>query len=295
MSKFERMLNKLSEQFLNEDTWFNFGEGLLKIILIVAISGFVIKIGKKIIKKFFALREKSPLRVSERREATILRLSQNVLTYVIYFISFIMILEIMGIEVKALLAGAGIVGLAVGFGAQSLVKDVITGFFIILEDQFAVGDYIRINQFEGEVLEIGLRTTKIKSPTGELHVLPNGSIMEVTNYSVLNSVAVVDVSIPYDSDVELAERVISELLKGMPERYEDLVKTPELLGIQTLSPTEIVLRVLAETQPTRHWYIGRILRKEIRAILDENGIESPVPQMVMYDKGSKTQKQKQAE
>ncbi|RFU66970.1 mechanosensitive ion channel family protein [Bacillus sp. V59.32b] len=289
------MLNKLSEQFLNEDTWFNFGEGLLKIILIVAISGFVIKIGKKIIKKFFALREKSPLRVSERREATILRLSQNVLTYVIYFISFIMILEIMGIEVKALLAGAGIVGLAVGFGAQSLVKDVITGFFIILEDQFAVGDYIRINQFEGEVLEIGLRTTKIKSPTGELHVLPNGSIMEVTNYSVLNSVAVVDVSIPYDSDVELAERVISELLKGMPERYEDLVKTPELLGIQTLSPTEIVLRVLAETQPTRHWYIGRILRKEIRAILDENGIESPVPQMVMYDKGSKTQKQKQAE
>ncbi|CAH0344899.1 mechanosensitive ion channel family protein [Bacillus sp. CECT 9360] len=295
MSSYEKIRNELSKQFLNEETWLNLGEGLLKIILIVAISGFVIKIGKKLIKKFFVLRERSPLRVSERREATILRLAENVLTYVIYFITFIMILEILRFDVKGLLAGAGIVGLAVGFGAQSLVKDIITGFFIILEDQFSVGDYIRINEFEGEVLEIGLRTTKIKSATGELHVLPNGSIMEVTNFSILNSVAVVDVSIPYDSDVELAERVISELLEEMPERYEDLVKIPELLGIQTLSPTEIVLRVLAETQPTRHWYIGRILRKEIRAVLDENGIESPIPQMVMYDKGSKTQKQKQAE
>lgn len=298
MNYYEKLRDGLSDQFLNEDTWVHIGQGLIKIVLIFVIASFIVRIGKKIIKKFFEVRERSPLRISERREATILKLLENILTYVVYFITFIMILEILGIEVGALLAGAGIVGLAVGFGAQSLVKDIITGFFIILEDQFSVGDYVRIGQFEGEVLQIGLRTTKIKSATGELHVLPNGSIIEVTNFSILNSVAVVDISIPYDSDVELAEKVISELLKGMPGRYEDMVKPPELLGIQTLNPTEIVLRVLAEVQPTRHWYIGRVLRKEIRAVLEEHGIESPVPRMVMYnrdDRGGKGQMQKQPE
>lgn len=298
MNYYEKMRDRFSREFLNEDTWVNIGQGIIKILLIIVIASFVIRIGKTLIKKVFEVRERSPLRVSERREATILKLLENILTYVVYFITFIMILEIMGIKVGALLAGAGIVGLAVGFGAQSLVKDIITGFFIILEDQFSVGDYVRIGQFEGEVLEIGLRTTKIKSATGELHVLPNGSIIEVTNFSILNSVAVVDISIPYDSDVELAESVISELLKGMPERYEDMVKPPELLGIHSLTPTEIVLRVLAEVQPMRHWYIGRVLRKEIRAILDEHGIESPVPRMVMYnrdEKSGKGQIQKQPE
>ena len=107
-----------------------------------------------------------------------------------------MILEYCGIPIKGLLAGAGILGLAVGFGAQSLVKDIISGFFIIFEDQFSVGDYIKINPFEGEVLEIGLRTTKLKSKIGELHVIPNGSIIQVTNFSILNSVSIVDVTIP---------------------------------------------------------------------------------------------------
>ncbi|RFU62499.1 mechanosensitive ion channel family protein [Peribacillus glennii] len=295
MKYYETIRDRFSEHFFNEDTWVIIGQGMVKILLIIVIAGFVIKIGKTIIRKFFEMRERSPLRVSERREATILRLLQNILTYAVYFITFIMVLEIMGIKVGALLAGAGIVGLAVGFGAQSLVKDIITGFFIILEDQFSVGDYVRVGQFEGEVLEIGLRTTKIKSATGELHVLPNGSIIEVTNFSILNSVAVVDVSIPHDSDLELAENVIKELLQGMPERYEDMVNPPELLGIQTITATEIVLRVLSEVHPMRHWYIGRVLRKEILAVLAENGIEIPVPRMVMSslnDRGNKGQAQK---
>ncbi|PLT33236.1 mechanosensitive ion channel family protein [Bacillus sp. V5-8f] len=290
MNYYEKMRDSFSEQFFNEDIWVNIGQGMIKILLIIVIAGFVIKLGKTIIKKFFEMRERSPLRVSERREATILRLLQNILTYVVYFITFIMILEIMGIKVGALLAGAGIVGLAVGFGAQSLVKDIITGFFIVLEDQFSVGDYVRVGQFEGEVLEIGLRTTKIRSATGELNVLPNGSIIEVTNFSILNSVAVVDISIPHDSDVELAEKVIKELLQGMPERYEDMVKPPELLGIQSITPTEIVLRVLSEVRPTRHWYIGRVLRKEIRAVLDEHGIEIPVPRMLMSNRNDRENK-----
>ena len=141
------------------------------------------------------------------------KLLENVTSYVIYFISAMMILEYCGIPIKGLLAGAGILGLAVGFGAQSLVKDIISGFFIIFEDQFSVGDYIKINTFEGEVLEIGLRTTKLKSKMGELHVIPNGSIIQVTNYSILNSMSVVDITVPNNDQVELARKADSTTIK----------------------------------------------------------------------------------
>nr|WP_233523087.1 mechanosensitive ion channel family protein [Peribacillus saganii] len=275
----------------NEETWLTFGEAVFKIIIILILSGIVIRLGKSAIRKFFLVRSRSPLRISERREATLSKLLQNVLTYVVFFISLMMILQAMTIDVKALLAGAGIVGLAVGFGAQSLVKDVITGFFIILEDQFSVGDYIRIGQFEGDVMEIGLRTTKIKSFTGELHVIPNGNIMEVTNFSIHNSVAVVDISIAYDGNIELAETVIRDLLQKLPADYEDLVKPPELLGVQNIGPAEVVMRVVAETKPMRHFFIGRVLRREIKECLDEHGIEIPVPRMVMYNRSEANGKQ----
>jgi moderate conductance mechanosensitive channel len=284
MSYTDKIFNRYVEKLSNEDLWINLGEMLIKILLIIFIAGIAIRIGKSIIRKFFIVRSKSPLRITERREATILKLLENVLSYVIFFIAFMMILEALTIDVKALLAGAGIVGLAVGFGAQSLVKDVITGFFIILEDQFSVGDYVRIGQFEGTVEEIGLRTSKVKSFTGEVNIIPNGNILEVTNFSIHNSVAVVDISIAYEGDMELAERVIKDLLSKMKDRYEDLVKDPELLGVQTLGPSEVVYRVTAETAPMKHFFISRVLRKEIKQCLDEHGIEIPFPRMVMYNR-----------
>lgn len=282
-----RVLIQMKDSFLNEDLWVSIGEGLLKIILIILVAAMIIKIGKNLIQNFVKLREKGPIRISERRENTLLKLLQNVLTYVVYFVAFIMILEIVHIDVRALLAGAGIVGLAVGFGAQNLVRDIITGFFIIFEDQFSVGDYIRTGTFEGYVEEIGLRTTKIKSWTGELHILPNGSIVELTNFSIHNSVAVVDVSIAYEGKIEEAERVIQELLAEMPARYVEMTEPPELLGIQTLGNSEVVLRITCETVPMKHWYIGRSIRKEVKNRLDEAGIEIPFPRLVLYNREPK--------
>jgi small conductance mechanosensitive channel len=194
------------------------------------------------------------------------------------------ILAALTIDVKAMIAGAGIVGLAVGFGAQSLVKDIITGFFIIFEDQFSVGDYVRIGQFEGTVEEIGLRTTKIKSFTGEIHILPNGSIVEVTNFSLYNSVAVLDIGIAYEGDIEYAEKVLQEYLETTTEKYPEMVTTPELLGVQQFGASEVILRIVAEVLPMKHWYIGRQLRKDIKLLLDQHGIEIPFPRMVMYSR-----------
>lgn len=282
MSPIETMINGMIDKISNEKTWIAIGEGIFKVIAILIVTSILIRIGKLAIRNIFKVRTPSRLRISERREATLLKSLENMLTYVVFFVAAIMILSVLTIDVKALLAGAGIVGLAVGFGAQSLVKDIITGFFIIFEDQFSVGDYIRIDQFEGTVEEIGLRTTKIKNWTGEVHILPNGSIMQVTNFSLNNSVAFVDVKISYEGDIVKAEKVLQELFEKLPEKYEDMVKTPEILGVQNLAASEVVLRVVSETLPMRHFYIARQARKEIKLCLDEHGIEIPFPRLVMY-------------
>ncbi|WP_066259535.1 mechanosensitive ion channel family protein [Neobacillus drentensis] len=282
MSLTQKGMQKLLAKFQDEDTWLNLGENLLKIIAILVITNILIRIGKLMIHNIFKIRNLSPLNTSDRREETLSKLLDSVLTYVVYFIAFMMILSVLGIDVKALIAGAGVVGLAVGFGAQSLVKDVISGFFIIFEDQFSVGDHVRIGQYEGNVETIGLRTTKIKSWTGELHILPNGSIIEVTNFSINNSIAVVDIAIAYGEDIARAETVIEETIKFMPAQYEELVKAPELLGIQTMGSTEVVLRVVAETQPMKQAAVSRNIRRDIKLQLDENGIKAPNPRVVMY-------------
>ncbi|PEA56561.1 mechanosensitive ion channel protein MscS [Bacillus pseudomycoides] len=269
---------------LNAGLWENIGLGLVKIILILFISSVVIRIGRVIIRNAFKMKAKSPIQISERRTMTVAKLLENILTYVIFFIVIIAILGVFGIDTKGLLAGAGVVGLAVGFGAQNLVKDVITGFFILLEDQFSVGDYVRLGQFEGVIEEIGLRTTKMKKWTGEIHIIPNGSIKEVTNFSVSNSVAFVDVSISYESDIEHAEQVLEKLLDELPTRYEQMIGRPQLLGVQSLAASEVVLRVTAEVEPMQHFAVARALRKEIKNRLDLHGIEIPYPRMVLYNR-----------
>ncbi|WP_026695828.1 mechanosensitive ion channel family protein [Peribacillus kribbensis] len=283
MKHTENIYNHMIKLLTKEEMWIALGIGALKILGILLVSALIIRFGKTTLQKFFFGRAHGPLRISERREATLLKLLDNIIRYVVFFIAAMAILQVFSIDVKALLAGAGIIGLAVGFGAQSLVKDVITGFFIILEDQFSVGDYVRIGQFEGTVEEIGLRTSKIKNFTGELLIVPNGNISEVTNFSIHNSVAVVDIGISYDEDIDEAEKHIEELLEEMPEKYEELVEKPQLLGIQNVKQNEIILRVVGETLPMKHWYIARALRKEIKLVLDEHGIKIPYPRMVMYN------------
>ena len=283
-AKVDDTIDKATEKLIDNEMWMALGTGAVKIIAIMVITYLALRVGRSAIRNVFKVRSRSPLKFTERREATLSKLLENVLTYVIYFISLMTILSTLEIDVKGLIAGAGIVGLAVGFGAQNLVRDIITGFFIIFEDQFSVGDYVRIGSAEGTVEEIGLRTTKIKSWTGELHIFPNGNVTEVTNYSIHNSIAVVDVSIAYEENIEEAEKVMQELLLALPQKYEDLVNPPELLGVQTLGASDVVIRIVAETVPMRHWYMARMIRKEVKLCLDAHGIEIPFPRMVMYSR-----------
>jgi len=285
----ETMYNKLINYLNNEELWTDIGVATMKIIAIWLLSMVVVRVAKMAIKKFFHIRMTGPIALqpaSERRHLTILRLLQSVISYTVYFSAIIAILSVMHIYITGLLAGAGILGLAVGFGAQSLVKDVITGFFIIFEDQFGVGDYIKITATEGTVLEIGLRTTKIKGASGEINIIPNGLITEVVNYSINNSIAVIDVSVAYNSDIAKAEKLIEQYLETLPVNHEEVVTKPTLLGVQNVVGAEVTLRISVETLPMQHFAVSRMIRRDIKDIFDHNGIEIPYPKMMVYERNN---------
>ncbi|WP_234028472.1 mechanosensitive ion channel family protein [Lentibacillus sp. Marseille-P4043] len=278
-------VNKLWEYLTGPKLWLTIAEGFIKIVLIIVLAMLVVRVGKNVIERLFKNKQRGPFRITERRETTLKKLVQNTLTYTVYFAALIMLLDnVFGFKVGALLAGAGVAGLAIGFGAQNLVRDIISGFFIIFEDQFSVGDYINTSNVEGTVEEIGIRTTKIMSWTGEQHVIPNGNVTQVTNYSVHNGLAVVDINVPYESDITAAEKIIEEMAMELPDKYEEIVGTPEIIGVQTLELSHFVIRVIAETLPVYQWAGARIIRKEVKERLYKEGIEIPSPRLVMYSR-----------
>lgn len=280
----ETLTQKFSEMFLDEAMWIGIGIVLLKVIFIMVAASIVVTVAKMIVRKTFSVRIRGPLKYNERRQQTLSKLLENMVAYVVYFIAIIAVLSAFTIDITGLIAGAGVVGLAIGFGAQNLVRDVITGFFIIFEDQFSVGDYVRIGQAEGTVDEIGLRTTKVKAWTGELYIFPNGNVTDVVNFSIHNSIAVVDVNISYESDIARVESLILEFVGSLQDRYEQIISPAELLGVQNLTTTEVVMRITAETLPMHHFGVARNMRRDLKEFLDQRGVEIPYPRMVMMQR-----------
>ena len=271
---------KLWDYVTSSEFWDKIFLGSVKILGILLISYLVVFIGKRIISRVFMIR----VRNNERRQITIVKLLQSVLSYLVYFSAIMGILSAVNIQVAGLLAGAGIASVAIAFGAQNLVKDVITGFFIILEDQFSVGDYVKINASEGTVMEIGLRTTKIKGNTGEQFILPNGSITEVINYSINNSKASIDMQVALDADIEKVQKIIQDYLDTLPTHYQELVNPPLFLGVTNTTSTEATIRITVETLPLQQHAISRIIRKDVIDILTSNGIPLAVPKMMFYER-----------
>jgi small-conductance mechanosensitive channel len=258
-----------------------FGNGI-KIIIIYIAARLIIRITDKMIEHMLAAKYRGPIKFDPRRANTIGRLVHNLISYTVNFISVLLILGELGVNLGPLLAGAGVLGLAIGFGAQSLVKDVITGFFIIFEDQFGVGDVIQIDQFKGTVEEIGIRVTRVKSWTGEVHIIPNGNIKQVTNFSVYNSLAVLDISIAYEADVDKAMELLKETVAQIHADSVLIVKAPEVLGIQMIGNSEIKLRIIAECKPNMQGDVARVMNAEIKKRFDAQGIEIPYPKTVTY-------------
>ena len=284
MSDTNEQIETIINYFINSELWLNIGKTIIEVIAVIIIGFIAIRVGKRLITRIFTSRKHVTIRMSERREQTLRKLTESALIYTVYIIVFMTILQSFGVKIGALLAGAGVAGLAIGFGAQSLVKDVISGFFIIFEDQFAVGDYVNVSDAEGTVEEIGLRTTKIKSWTGERHVIPNGNISQVINYSIHDGVAVVDINIPYESNSLDVEKKVESIIQKLPSTYDFFKSVPVVYGVQTLDLSHYVIRVTAETLPVFQWKGARVIRKEVKEQLYNEGIEIPAPRLVMYSR-----------
>lgn len=284
-------LHSLYVYLTGADLWVSASKTSLRIVMIIALA-FIFKIiGNKVINTVFRDRKISPIRLTtNRREQTLKNLLNNVLSYVIVFIVIMMILDTFHVPIRTMLAGAGVVGLAIGFGAQNLVKDIIAGFFIVFEDQFSVGDYIETGDIEGDVEVIGLRTTKLRSYYGQLYVIPNGSIEIVTNYSLTNGFAMVEINLPYETDIVKVEKLVKGILPTIPDKYDMFVGTPEINGVQALELSNYVLRLRAETTPVMQWAGARAIRKEVKEGLFEAGIDIPSPRMVIYSKEEEERK-----
>ncbi len=220
------------------------------------------------------------------RVNTITAVLRSVATAVIFTIAFITVLDELGIAIGPLVAGAGIAGVALGFGAQSLVKDFLSGLFMVLEDQYGVGDVIDVGDIggapvSGVVEGVSLRSTRLRGVDGTVWHVPNGEVRRVGNKSQQWSRALLDILIAYGSEVERAVEIIqrtADAVAAEPEWVQRVLETPEVWGVENVGPDGIQVRLVVKTTPGDQWELMRQLRVHIKRALDEAGIEAPVPQ-----------------
>jgi moderate conductance mechanosensitive channel len=235
-----------------------------KIALVVVIFFIVRALGRKLIARAF--NRPQTIRASQARLNTLKSLTQNVFSYVLLFIVAMTVLEILGFNLGPILAGAGVVGLAVAFGAQGLVSDVVTGFFLLLERQLEVGDYVSAGGVEGIVEELGFRTTLIRGFDGTLHYVPNRNIANVDNHSRGNMRALVDISIPAGQKIDESLAMVKEALEGFS--HPAIVSGPEVLGVESDDLATTTIRVIAKTENMEQWAVEREIRQAIRQRYD---------------------------
>jgi moderate conductance mechanosensitive channel len=225
-------------------------------------------------------------RSTQRVEAlsTVLR---SVVTFVIWTMAVFLVLDQVGINLGPLLAGAGIIGVAIGFGSQSLVKDFLAGIFILVEDQFGVGDTVDLGEAVGVVEVVSLRTTRLRSVDGTVWHVPNGEIGRVGNKSQHWSRALLDIQVAYTTDIDEASSVIKQVADGVwQEQPETILEEPELWGVENLGAHGVDIRLVVKTQPSKQWEVSRLIRERIKSAFDERGIEIPFPQQTVWVAGS---------
>ena len=224
---------------------------------------------------------------SEQRIDALTTVLRSLVTFVIYTVATFMILGEIGINLGPLIAGAGIIGVALGFGSQSLVKDFLSGVFILVEDQFGVGDIVDLdNQTSGVVDAVSLRTTRLRSVDGTLWHVPNGEIRRVGNKSQHWSRALIDIEVAYDTDLDHAEAVIARVADEIAQGDADVIEQPEVWGVEQLGANGIVIRLVVKTRPSEQFRVSRELRRKIKAAFDAEGIEIPFPQQTVWHRGT---------
>lgn len=267
------------------------GSGM-RIVVVAGAAFLVIRILNMLISRLPGIlliraRIASPLQYREQSQRldTVTRLMQSLATAIVVGLAVLIMLREVGLDITPILAGLGIGGLALGFGAQNLVRDVISGFFIILENQIAVGDVAKINGKGGLVEAIRLRTIVLRDLDGTVHVIPAGSINELSNMTKDFSYYVVDLGVAYKENTDHVVAVVKEVaaeLRRDPEYAHRILEDLEVLGVDQFADSAVVIKARIKTMPIQQWAVGRELRRRIKFAFDEKGIEIPFPHLSIY-------------
>ncbi len=225
-------------------------------------------------------------RKGDARGKTLGRLLSGTVKVLIIFITALAIISELGFEITPILAGAGILGLAIGFGSQHLVSDLVAGFFIIVDNSFNLNETVEIDGYRGKVTSMNLRVTHISNFLGSELIINNGSIKKIINWSRNNTTAVVDFGVAYETDLSKLTNIMPKFLEALKERYEEIVELPTFLGVTDLADSSINLRIIAKTTTGNHFGIERKIRQDLVSYLNENKVEIPFPQIVVSNKQS---------
>jgi small-conductance mechanosensitive channel len=257
----------------------------LRIVLILLLTWAAIRFGRIFIYRSLTLtlhdtgkNRVADIQITKRRN-TLSGLFVTILRVAVVMVGALMVFRELNFEISPILASAGIVGLAVGFGAQSLVKDVIGGAFIVLERQFSVGDVVKIGDRSGVVENLGLRTTILRDMEGTAHIVPNGKIDVVSVMTKDWSQFVLDVDVAYDTNLDKAIETIQKVLNGYAEEFpSDVLGEPQVLGVESFGDNSVKIRSTLKTAPSKQWDAGRIIRRRVKSEFDRLGIEIPFQQ-----------------
>ena len=261
----------------------------IKIILIVGGTYFLNRFLNHAIEKIVRTAVVSDKYLSkeaeEKREDTLIRIFTWSGKILILFVAILTILQEIGIPIAPILAGAGIIGIAVGFGGQYLIKDIISGFFFILENQYRVGDVVNFNGTDGLVEDISLRMTTLRDLDGTVHHIPHGEITKVANLSKDFARINLNIGIAYAANLDKVIKIVNEVgdkLSQDPKWKEFIIKSPQFLRVEDFADSSVVIKILGETQPLKQWEVTGELRKRIKIAFDNEGIEIPFPQRVVH-------------
>ena len=256
-----------------------------KVLLILILLFVAIKVSKMLILSVLARKKRGKDEEFQKRVETIGAVIISTLTVSFIIIALVMILPEFGIEIGPILAAAGIVGVALGFGAQHLVKDVISGFFILMDDQIRVNDVVQIAGKGGLVENVDLRKTVLRDLAGNVHYVRNGEIGVVTNMTKGYSRYVFEIGVAYRENVDEVIEVIKEIDEGMrndPAYSDDILEPIEILGLDQFADSAVVIKARTKTKPIKQWAVGREFNKRLKKRFDEKDIEIPFPHVTLY-------------
>lgn len=259
--------------------------GLRVVLIAIAIIVLLALLKRAVAKLRNFLEGTIPSQAQIKRAYTLTHIVRDVARIVIFFAGVMMILSEIGIDLGPLLAAAGLGGLAIGFGAQSLVKDLISGFFILLENSVRVGDVVEVAGVSGLVEEIELRTIRLRDLSGNVHVVPNGVIDKVKNMTKDYSYSLFNIGVAYREDVDEVMGVLREIAEDVrkdPQFADDILEPLEMLGVDQFADSAVIIKCRIKTQPIKQWRVGREMNRRIKKTFDARGIEIPFPHQTIY-------------